>query len=225
MNAQTKHQTVTPRQLQVLKLIAEFHANRCYSATIQELADHLGISRPTAFEHIAALREKGLLSATPGRARSLIPTRKGQNLLKNAATPPAGCADRKQPPPMQDHSGIPLLGRVAAGAPIEAIENSEPFSIPGLFGTGDDIFALQVTGDSMIDDGICDGDYVVCRRSGTAQNGRLVIALLDEENVTLKRFYKRPDHARLQPANKNYRPIYSSNCRVEAVVLGVLRKL
>jgi repressor LexA len=81
-----------------------------------------------------------------------------------------------------------------------------------------------VTGDSMIDEGIHDGDYVMCRRSATANNGQLVIAIIDNENATLKKFYKEKTNVRLQPANDNYQPIYSNNCRIEAVVVGLVRK-
>jgi repressor LexA len=122
-------------------------------------------------------------------------------------------------------AGIPLAGRVAAGAPVEAIENIESLSLTSCFGDGDDLFALEVTGASMIDENIREGDYVICRRSRVAENGQLVIAIVDNENATLKRFYKESDRARLQPANDDYQPIYSDNCRIEAVVIGLVRRL
>ena len=122
-------------------------------------------------------------------------------------------------------SGIPLAGTVAAGLPIEAVENKENLSLPSYFGNGGDIFALEVTGDSMIDDDIHSGDYVICRRTPTADDGQLVIALVDNEDATLKRFYKEKTRARLQPANDDYQPIYANNCRIEAVVIGLVRKL
>ena len=122
-------------------------------------------------------------------------------------------------------SGIPLLGRVAAGVPIEAVENPDSLSLGCQFGTGDDIFALQVQGDSMTDMDIRDGDYVICHRRSTAEAGQLVIAIVDNENATLKRFYKESNRVRLQPANDDYQPIYSEDCRVEAIVLGLVRKL
>ena len=113
---------------------------------------------------------------------------------------------------------------MAAGLPIEAIEDKEHLSLESHFGGGDDLFALEVVGDSMIDDDIHDGDIAICRRSSVANNGQLVIAIVDNENATLKRFYKEKSHARLQPANDEYEPIYSDNCRIEAVVLGLARK-
>ena len=207
----------TPRQLELLKAIAGFQASRSYSPTIGELAAQLRISRSTVFEHITALREKALLSGSPGRARSLNPTSKAQKLLEELA----GCDSNSL---SQQPKGIPLAGRVAAGTPIEAIENKEDFSLSSHFGDPDDTFALEVAGDSMLDAGIRNGDYVICRRSQTADNGQLVVAIVDDENATLKRFYREKTTVRLQPANDDYEPICSQNCRIEAVVIGLVRK-
>ncbi|MHC4300809.1 MAG: LexA family protein [Planctomycetota bacterium] len=120
---------------------------------------------------------------------------------------------------------MPLSGAVAAGLPIEAVENAESLSLNSCFGTGEDVFALEVRGDSMIGENIHEGDYVICRRRSVARDGELVVAIVDEENATLKRFYKEKTRARLQPANDDYEPIYSDNCRIEAVVIGLVRKL
>ncbi len=206
----------TPRQLQLLKAVASFKASRYYSPTIAELACELGISRSTVFEHIAELRKKGLLSSSPAKARSLKLTSKAQKLLKNLAAYDSNYSTESQ--------GVPLVGKVAAGLPIEAIENTDRLSISSHFATGDDVFALEVTGDSMTGDGICDGDYVICRKSPVANNGQMVVAIVDNENATVKRFYKEKDKVRLQPSNDDYNPIYSDNCRIEAVVLGLVRK-
>jgi repressor LexA len=123
-----------------------------------------------------------------------------------------------------ESAAIPLCGKVAAGAPLEAVENIEYLSLACCFGTGE-LFALEVKGDSMVNEDIRQGDYVICRRSQVADDGQLVIALVDGENATLKRFYREDCQARLQPANDDYEPIYSSNCRIEAVVVGLVRKL
>jgi repressor LexA len=98
-------------------------------------------------------------------------------------------------------------------------------SLRELFGSADDIFTLQVSGDSMIDEGISDGDYVICKRSTSARNGQMVVAIVDQDQATLKKFYKEDNRARLQPANSAYEAIYSDNCRIEAIVLGLLRRL
>ena len=212
-----QRQLLTPRQLQLLKTIASFEMSQCYSPTIAELASKLEISRSTIFEHISELRKKGHLSASPGKARSLKLTSKAQELLSSLNE------QYSNGTPLSS-TGISLVGRIAAGAPIEAIENKEQLSLTNQFGTGDEIFALEVKGQSMIEDDICDGDYVICRRSSVANNGELVVAIVDDENATLKRFYKEKGRARLQPANEQYQPIYSDNCRIEGVVVGLIRK-
>jgi repressor LexA len=125
----------------------------------------------------------------------------------------------------QTNESLPLLGRVAAGLPVEAIENPEILSLREMFGNTDDLFILQACGDSMIDEGIADGDYVVCRRSAAACDGQIVVAIVDDNEATLKKFYSEPGRARLEPANTDYEPIYSDNCRIEAVVIGLLRRL
>ncbi len=128
-------------------------------------------------------------------------------------------------PRLAEQASIPLSGMVAAGMPVEAVENAESLSLTSCFGAGDDIFALEVKGDSMIGEDIQEGDYVICRRSAVAHDGQLVVAIVDDENATLKRFYKEKTRARLQPSNDDYQPIYSDNCRIEAVVVGLVRKL
>lgn len=208
---------LTPKQLQVLRHIAAFQGNQRYSPTIADLASQLRLSRSTVFEHLGELQRKSLLTTSPGKARSLKLTLQGRRLLKNTQ---AGEPQRDEPA----GDGIPLLGRVAAGLPVEAVENRDDLSLRSCFGTGDELFALRVSGDSMIDENIRPGDYVICRRAETARNGELVVALINEGEATLKRFYKEADRARLQPANANYQPIYSENCRIEAVVVGLVRK-
>jgi len=208
---------LTPRQLQLLRMIARSQENRCYSPTLAEMASELDISRSTVFEHITELRKKGLLSGHPNKARSLKVSSKAQELLSKFAE----LNSRSVP---NEPAGIPLSGKVAAGVPLEAVENTEYLSLNSCFGTGGDIFALEVTGDSMINEDIHEGDYVICRRSSTADDGQLVVAIIDNEDATFKRFYKEKNQARLQPANDNYEPIYSENCRIEAVVIGLMRK-
>ncbi len=212
---QTTH--LTPRQMQILKAAASFQASRYYSPTIAELADELGISRSTAFEHIGELRRKNLLQASPGKARSLTLTSRGLELLESVESAETAL--------WGETDGIPMLGAVAAGEPIEAVRNTEQLSMQSYFGMGDDMFALEVRGDSMIDDDIRSGDYVICKRSAAAHDGQLVVAVVDDDNATLKRFYKEPARIRLEPANADYAPIFAENCRIEGVVVGLVRKL
>ena len=208
---------LTPRQLQLLQMVARFQENRCYSPTLAEMASELNISRSTVFEHLAELRRKRLLSGYQNKARSLKVSSHGQELL-------SGLSEQSSSTDFTEVKGIPLAGSVAAGVPVEAIENVESLSLSSAFGSGDDIFALEVSGDSMTDEDIHQGDYVICRRNRNAHDGQLVVAIVDDENATLKRFYKEKDRARLQPANDNYQPIYTDNCRIEAVAIGLIRK-
>lgn len=123
------------------------------------------------------------------------------------------------------YGGIVLAGKVAAGIPIDVIENREKLSLNKMFGEGSGLFALEVAGESMTGEGIYDGDYVICERSQLADDGELVVAIVDQENATLKRFYKEPKRARLESANKAYEPIYSDNCRIEGRVIGLVRRI
>jgi repressor LexA len=209
---------LTPRQLQLLRMVARFQQNRCCSPTLAEMASELNISRSTVYEHIAELRKKGLLSDSPNKARSLKVSTEARKLLSSLP-------DEDFHPRAAEPMGIPLSGVVAAGMPVEAVENSESLSMTSCFGSSDDMFALEVRGDSMIGEDIQEGDYVVCRRRSAAHDGQLVVAIVDEDNATLKRFFKEKTRARLQPTNDDYEPIYSDNCRIEAVVVGLVRKL
>ena len=214
-----------PRQIQLLTAIEDFQQSRCFSPTITELADQLAISRSTIFEHLEQLRKKGFLSGTPCRARSLTLASKAYKLLSKTADSSKSQASLVcQTKGEQAEDEIPLAGRVAAGVPIEAIENKESVSFKNLFSCSGEIFALEVRGDSMIEEGIDSGDYVICRKSSTADDGQLVVAIVDEEKATLKRFYREKDTVRLQPANENYFPFYSQNCRIEAVVIGLIKR-
>ena len=217
---------ITPKQLTVLRQLGNFQKNRCYSATIGELAQALGLSRTTAYEHIAALREKKLLAASTGKARCSKLTGRGEKLLKQVLQ-----LEKKSPYQALKQvdklasEEIYLRGCVSAGYGIDAIEEQEPFSLGDVFGNRGDVFALQVHGNSMIDAGIHNGDYVMCRQAATAQNGQLVVALLDDgENATVKRFFKDANAVRLQPENDAFEPILSTRCRIQAVVVGVVRQ-
>lgn len=217
---------ITPKQLQVLQQIGHFQRSQCYSATIGELAQTLSISRATAYEHIAALREKKLLAASTGKARCLKLADNGERLLENAQPLDDG-SDLMASGGYGDRSseGITLRGRVSAGYGISAIEEKEAFSLGQVFGNHGDVFALQVCGNSMTGAGINDGDYVMCKHATTADNGQLVIALLDDgENATLKRFFKDKRAVRLQPENDAFEPIFSKHCRVQGIVVGVVRQ-
>jgi repressor LexA len=212
---------LTPRQIQVLRFVATFCDRQCYSPTIAEIASRLGLSRSTAFEHLAELQRKSLISTSQGRARSLKLTCQGYELLDQVA---AGGGDARVGHTRGD-SAIPLMGQVAAGVPIEAIQNEETLSLGDCFGNVGELFALEVRGDSMIDEDIRPGDYAICRRSSTAASGDLVIARVEDGQATLKRLHKDKTGIRLQPANASYQPIIPATCHIDGVVVGLVRRL
>ena len=204
-----ENRNLTPRQLQILTAIRDGSRSNGYSPTMQELADELGVSKVTVFEHVNALVKKGLLRRSPHKARSL-------EVTSSARFPD----DRP--------SLVPLAGRIAAGQPIEAIEDVEAVDLEGVFATRRGAekpnFALQVTGDSMIDDHIADGDYVIVEPQEHPRNGAIIVALLADGEATLKRFYREKGRIRLQPANEAYEPVYVDSVDVQGVVVGVLRR-
>lgn len=202
---------LTPKQLKILQLIRDSRVARGYSPTMQELADELGISKVTVFEHVEALIKKGALKRERNKARSL-------SICDDAVIP-----DENQP------LNFPLVGKIAAGYPIEKFEQSDRLSLEEIFGprVGQQVgsFALRVEGDSMRDEGILDGDYVIVERRETARNGERVVALLPNGETTLKTFFREPDgRIRLQPANPDFEPIVVKDCRIQGVVNGVLRR-
>jgi repressor LexA len=194
---------LTPKQFQIVRFLQDYWVEHEYAPTMQEIADHLGVSRPTVFEHIEALEKKKVLARKPTLARSVA--------LAPEYSPEAG--------------RLPLVGRIAAGAPIEAIEDTELLDLESLFrGRPGETFALQVRGDSMIDEQIRDGDYVIVQKRQSARDGETVVAILPDGDATLKKFYKEKGRIRLQPANETMQPIYAPNVTIQGVVIGVLRK-
>jgi repressor LexA len=198
-------QNMTPRQIEILTCIRDARRSRGCSPTLQEVADELGISKVTVFEHVEALLRKGMLVRHANRVRSL-------ELTSSAHLP-------DERPTL-----IPMLGRIAAGRPIEAIENPESVDLEEVFASRHRVGILQVTGDSMIDDQIRDGDWVVFEKRSNARNGDTVVAVMDGD-ATLKRFYREKNRIRLQPANKRYGPIFVRNVDIQGVVSGVIRRL
>ena len=198
---------VTPRQMDILRLIRDSRFNRGFSPTMQELADRLGISKVTVFQHVEALEEKGLLKRSRHKARSLALSEKVE------------FEDRVS-------QSLPLMGYIAAGAPIEAIQGDQILDVASMFSGHGSSFALRVRGDSMIDEQIRDGDYVIVEPRTEPKNGQTVVALLQDGEVTLKQFHRDGRRIRLQPANKDYEPIYVSpeKLSIQGVVVGVLRK-
>src|SRR6204780_1765678 len=177
---------LTPRQLDVVVAIRNYRHIHGVAPTMQELADQLGTSKVTIFEHVGALERKRVLRRDKHKARSL-------QIISEEKLPDENRSTK-----------LPMLGNIAAGSPIEAIENREELDLEQLFQSRNGVYVLRVRGESMIDDHLCDGDYVVIERRETAKNGEQVVALLDTGEATLKRFYKEPgNRIRLQPANSS----------------------
>ncbi len=198
-----KSATLTPKQKEVLDYIRAYIEDHDYSPSYREIAQHLGVrSVATVAEHIETLHGKGYVEKDPLEARSLQVTPSWDERIFE----------------------IPLLGSIAAGAPISAIRTHETIEIPRSM-MGRDVFALKVRGNSMVDDGILDGDFVVIQQTSAPRNGDIVVALLEQENVTLKRFYKEKDKICLKPANSEYAPIYAQDVQIQGRVLGVIRQL
>jgi repressor LexA len=197
---------LTPKQLRILKLIRDWRVRRGYSPTMQELADEIGVSKVTVFEHVEALIKKGALIREANKARSL-------SIADGISVP-----DESRP------LRFPLVGKIAAGYPIEKVQDEDELDLTDLAGTDESLFALRVEGESMRDEGILEGDYVLIRRTDVARDGDRVVALLPDGQTTLKTFYKKDDHILLQPANPDFDPIKVKFCQVQGVVRGVIRR-
>lgn len=200
---------LTPRQVDVMVAIRNYRHLHGYAPTMQELADMLGTSKVTIFEHVGALEKKRILRRDKHKARSLE------------------IVSEKKLPDEHRSTKLPLLGNIAAGSPIEAVENREEIDLEQVFNARTGVYVLRVRGESMIDDHLCDGDYVVIERRDTARNGEQVVALIvDTNEATLKRFYREGiNKIRLQPANSTMEPRIedAANVKIQGVVIGVLR--
>lgn len=201
------HMAITRRQKEVLDFLTNFTQSNGYSPSYEEIANGLGLnSLATVHKHVTNLQQKGMLQRAHNRSRSI-------DVLPAKAVQKRG-ADR-----------MPLLGRIAAGRPVEAVETSESISVTDIIGARE-VFALEVRGDSMRDEHIMSGDYVLVERTRTAREGEIVVALVDGSEATLKRFYREGSMIRLQPSNAEMAPIYApaANVAIQGKVLGLLRK-
>lgn len=195
-------ENLTKRQKEILDYISEYIAAHDYAPSYREIADFFHLSSvATVADHIDNLKEKNFLTKDFNEARSLQLT-----------------------PRFDERTfEVPLLGTIAAGLPIEAIRTNETIDIPKDM-MGKNVFALKVRGDSMIEDGIFDGDYIIIEQIDRPKNGDIVVALVDGDSATVKRFYQERNHIRLQPANPKFRPIRTQKVVVQGKVRGVIRK-
>jgi repressor LexA len=197
---------LTKRQREILDFLNDFIQQHGYAPSLEEVGRRFGLSSlATVHKHLSNLQEKGFIKRAWNRSRSveLVQARMGGRAVD-----------------------LPLLGYVAAGAPIEAIATAESISVPESLVGKRDTYVLRVKGESMIDEQIRDGDYVIVEDRKTAQNGEMVIALLEHSDVTLKKFYRENGTVRLQPANPAMEPILvpADRIQVQGVVIGVMRK-
>src|ERR1700737_5223089 len=213
---------LTDRQLQILNFILKETEVRGFPPTIREIGERMDIRSTNGVnDHLKALERKGYLIRGEQQSRSLVPTKRARLVLGLGATRKDG-----------NMIDVPLLGKVSAGAPLLAAENLEDsVRIDSFFlgSAGKEVFALRVKGDSMIEDGIFDGDYLFVRKALSASPGDIVVVLIEEE-ATVKRYFPEGDRVRFQPANQAMQPIYVSKSELRStmilgVVVGIYRKL
>lgn len=205
---------ITKRQRAVLNNIEQHIREKGYGPTVREVCQDLGLSSPsTVHVHLKALEEKGYIKRDPLKSRSISLTYSVED------------QDMAAIPYEMNVVDVPLVGNVAAGEPILAEENiTDHMSLPTSIVGDAPSFMLSVRGDSMIDAGICDGDYVVVKEQPVADNGDIVVAIIDD-GATVKRFYKEKDHIRLQPENQSMDPILVNDCLIAGTVVAVFRRI
>jgi len=197
---------LTKRQREILDYLTEFIEQHGYAPSLEEIGRRFNLSSlATVHKHLTNLQEKGFIKRAWNRSRSveLVPTRTGNRAVE-----------------------LPLLGYVAAGVPIEAIPGQEVIAVPETLASARDSYVLRVRGNSMIDEQIRDGDFVIVEDRKTAENGEMVVALLRGYEVTLKKFYRENGRVRLQPANPTLQPLVvdAAEVQVQGVVVGMMRK-
>jgi len=195
---------LTPRQKQILEYIKRYIKKHDYSPSLKEIGKHFKLVKSTIHQHVEALKEKGYLEKTENQSRSIELNRKRKNL---------------------ELLNIPLLGTIAAGKPIEPFEENETIRVQqSLLSKSGEHFALRVQGNSMIDEGIFDGSIVIARKQPTIENGETAVALINGNEVTLKKIFREKDRFRLQPANPIMKPFFTKKLIIQGKVIGVIRK-
>ncbi|MGY4787614.1 transcriptional repressor LexA [Bacillus sp. OHL2] len=202
---------LSKRQLDILKFIKDEVKSKGYPPSVREIGEAVGLaSSSTVHGHLARLETKGLIRRDPTKPRAIeVLDEEEMNIPKSAVM------------------NVPVIGKVTAGLPITAVENVEEyFPLPETFAASDEqVFMLEIMGESMIDAGILDKDYVIVRQQSTANNGDIVVAMTEEDEATVKRFYKEDTHFRLQPENPSMEPIILQNVSILGKVIGVFRNI
>ena len=214
----TKHDAL--RKQRIIEYIATTVRESGYPPSVREIAAAVGLASTSAVHHhLTALEKEGLLErdATQSRALRLTPA---------AQLSSGGSSDVLARGPQTGTRAIPVIGEIAAGGPIEAYQDaSEMVTVPVLINTTSETYVLRVRGDSMVDAHIMDGDLVVIREQQTALDGDIVVAQVEENAVTLKRFFKERNRVRLQPANESYEPQFYEDVRIQGKLVGVIRRV
>lgn len=215
---------LTKRQLQILDFFKAYTREQGLSPTLEEVARHFGVNKVTIFGHVSELERKGVL------IKSAAKKSRARQLAFDDVTPPGaatGAPSGSRPGVVAESERrgvVTILGQIAAGSPIEAIEDPEELELADLLPRDRECYALRVRGSSMIEDGIHDGDIVLVERKSTAHDGEMVVAVLPDEEATLKRFYREGNGVRLEPANSTMAPIHAPSVEVRGVVIGVVRR-
>jgi repressor LexA len=214
----TKHDAA--RKQRIIEYIAATLRARGYPPSVREIATAVGLASTSAVHHhLSALEREGYLErgATQSRALRLTPTAALREGLSGELVPGVQ---------REDIHLLPVVGEIAAGGPIEAYQDaSETMSVPDLLAPSGDAYVLRVRGDSMVEAHIADGDFVVIRPQQTARDGDIVVAQVEENAVTLKRFFKEKNRVRLQPANPEYPPQFYPDVRIQGKLIGVIRRV
>jgi repressor LexA len=214
----TKHDAL--RKQRIIDYIAATLRARGYPPSVREIAAAVDLASTSAVHHhLSALERDGYLErgATRSRALRLTPTAALHAGLAGELVPQAGSTE--------SHA-LPIIGEIAAGGPIEAYQEvSDTMSVPELLAPSGDAYVLRVRGDSMVDAHIADGDFVVIRPQQTAHNGDIVVAQVEDNAVTLKRFFREKGRVRLQPANDAYPPMFYPDVRIQGKLVGVIRRV
>lgn len=200
-------QTADERLTQIYDYIKEHLLEKGYPPSVRDICEAVGLkSTSTVHSYLGMLEKRGMIRRDPAKPRAI---------------------DIMEDKPWMNNVQIPLVGTVAAGVPILAQENiEEVYSFPqSLTGTSGDLFMLQISGDSMINAGIFDGDYIIVRQQSTAENGDIVVALVNQESATVKRFFREKDCIRLQPENDSMKPFFEKDVTILGLVVGVYRQL
>ncbi len=208
-----KENVLTNKQGETLQFIKKFMVAHGYPPSVREICAGMNLSSPaTAHSHLTQLEDKGFIRKQNSKFRTIELLVDNEYEIKEES---------------EDTLSVPLLGRVSCGNPIEAIENpNDFFTLPAsLVPARESIFTLLCQGDSMINVGIYDKDIVIVQKQSVARNGDIVVAMTEENEVTLKTFYKEEDHIRLQPENDTMAPIILSNCTILGKAIGLYRKL